>query len=152
MSTTPITPDPSQQPITAQDPRVAQILAMIRDKSNAPAPQTTTPTLNQNISAAQPLYSVGQPQGLISSGNINVNDRPIIPTPYEGGNPSTVYSTSIGIDGGKTALIPRVSDGADGQPRRVMSPQESIDYTRAYYYNNSRTVYGIILWYSILDL
>ena len=49
MSTIPITPDASQQPITAQDPRVAQILAMIRDKTNAPAPQTTTPILDTTI-------------------------------------------------------------------------------------------------------
>lgn len=77
----------------------------------------------------QPPLPPRNPRGLRSPGNINVFDRPIVPNPYEGGNPSTVFSTSFGTDDGEV-LVPRVSDGADGRPPHVMSNREALGYYR----------------------
>lgn len=73
-------------------------------------------------------YVVGTPKGLLTQGNINILDRPIVPNPDEGGS-STVYSMGIEADG-KHILIPRVSDGKDGKPPHIMSEPEAKAYYR----------------------
>lgn len=62
--------------------------------------------------------------GLIRQGNVNLNNRPQVYNPETGGY-STVYSMGIGLDNGKEALIPRVSD--DG---RILSEQQAIQQFR----------------------
>lgn len=71
-----------------------------------------------------PLMPQGNQNGLISPGNIDLNNRPIVANPETGGQ-STVYSMGVGLDNGKEALIPRVSD--DG---RILSEQQAIDQFR----------------------
>lgn len=68
------------------------------------------------------------PPGLISRGNININDRPIVPNPREGGS-STVFSSSYGDDQGEH-LIPLVSDRADSRPPHIMGEKEGEAYAR----------------------
>jgi hypothetical protein len=93
-----------------------------KSKQQPPQPQTRQP------STAQPdrFMAEPNPKGLIQPGNINIMDRPSIPNPEEGGA-STVFSTSVEMDG-KHYLIPRVSDGKDGKPPHVMSEPEAIAY------------------------
>lgn len=57
-------------------------------------------------------------KGLITPGNINLQNRPQVPNPK--GGTSTVYSTSVNVDG-KEILLPLVTD--DG---RIVSPQEAV--------------------------
>ena len=65
MATTPVMPDPSQQPITAQDPRVAQILALIKAQTNPPpvsqAPAPVAATIPQQPMQNLPLPSSAPP-------------------------------------------------------------------------------------------
>ena len=68
------------------------------------------------------MYVVpGEHEGFHMPGNINIFNRPQVYNPEEGGN-STVWSMGIGIDNGKTALIPRISDEG-----KILSPKEAID-------------------------
>jgi hypothetical protein len=63
MSTTPVLPDPSQQPaITADDPRVAQVLALIKAKAaQAQAPDPINPQITTQISPVPtPTYQAPQ--------------------------------------------------------------------------------------------
>lgn len=68
-----------------------------------------------------PLHQNDMNNGLLVEGNIDLNSRPIVSNPETGGQ-STVYSMGIGLDNGKEALIPRVSD--DG---KILSPQQAIE-------------------------
>lgn len=73
------------------------------------------------------------PTGLVSPGNINIYDRPIVPnpTPTDPTRSSTVRSASFGNDAGER-LIPTVSDGADGRPAHLMGNKEALGYANKY--------------------
>ena len=67
---------------------------------------------------AAPFPAAGAP-GLLTPGNIDLNNRPLVRNPD--GTYSSVRSISVGI-GGKEVLIPTVSEDA-----RVMSDKEALD-------------------------
>lgn len=58
--------------------------------------------------------------GLLTAGNIDLKNRPVVKNPETGGY-STVWSMGIGLDNGKEALIPRVSDEGT-----ILSEKEAI--------------------------
>lgn len=71
MTTPPLT-DPTQQPITADDPRVAQILALIRAKGQAPVnPDPSQST--QAVLPQQPMAQLHPPQppATVPTGRVN---------------------------------------------------------------------------------
>src|ERR1700677_659808 len=82
--------------------------------------------------AGQPRYSAvnGKVQGLKRPGNIDITKRPNVPNPQTGGN-SSVWSTTFGTDEGEV-LVPRVTNGEDGKPPRILSEKEAQDYYRKY--------------------
>lgn len=75
------------------------------------------------------FMAIPRAKGLRKPGNINIDDRPIVPN---GKDTSTVWSTSFGTDAGEV-LVPRVSDGEDGRPPHLMSESEALDYYRKYH-------------------
>jgi hypothetical protein len=66
----------------------------------------------------QPLYTAGNPNGLVQPGNIDLTRRPVVQNPD--GSISTVRSITIGVDGGRSVVIPTVING------RVVSDDEAI--------------------------
>ena len=60
-------------------------------------------------------------QGLVSRGNIDLHHRPVVENKETGGK-STVYSMGIGIEHGREALIPRVSEKG-----KILSEKEAIN-------------------------
>ena len=60
----------------------------------------------------------GAQQGLLVPGNVDLSHRPVAHNPD--GSISTVRSITIGIGGGKAALLPTVIHG------KVVSPQQAI--------------------------
>lgn len=63
-------------------------------------------------------------EGLVERGNIDLHNRPVVENKETGGK-STVYSMGIGIEHGREALIPRVSDKGI-----VLSEKDAIDQFR----------------------
>lgn len=67
------------------------------------------------LSKPKPLLVVlgtpetGGPKGLLETGNIDINNRPVMKNPD--GSISTEQSITIGIDGGKQVLIPTIING-----------------------------------------
>lgn len=84
--------------------------------------------MNNLIQNALPEYAKSlfaalspQYQGMHTPGNIDLNNRPRVFNP-ETGKHSTVWSMGIGLDNGKEALIPRVSDEG-----KILSKLEAIE-------------------------
>lgn len=92
-----------------------------RNKGNGGAP----PTSQQQYPDLHKMFA-GQgafPGGVITPGNMDLNNRPQVPNPETGGI-STVDSMSTGTPEGET-LIPRVSHEG-----KILSPQDAINYFR----------------------
>lgn len=66
--------------------------------------QTPTPPASAQSQARTPAIS-----GMVQEGNIDVNHRPVIWN--NDGTPSTIYSATIPIGGGKWALVPTIANG-----------------------------------------
>ncbi len=125
-------------PVTETNYKTPQGAVTLRDPlwflaAPVPGPNDAVQQKKQAGSAAvpattTPVYTVGKPQGLVAAGNIDVNNRPVVPN---GNAASTVLSMGIEMDG-KHYLIPRVSDGKDGQPPHVMTEPEATDYFKKY--------------------
>ena len=73
----------------------------------------------QQQSFVSPINPQNNDNGVISPGNINLNNRPMVKNPQ--GGTSTVFTMGISEDG-KHINIPRVSD--DG---RILTPKEAVD-------------------------
>lgn len=89
-------------------PASAGMVSQTASPPAIPAPQGTPPT----------PATTGQPDGLIEPGNIDLNNRPVVPN---GSDYSTVLSMSFGEDGVEI-LVPMVS--GDG---RLMTNDEAIE-------------------------
>lgn len=82
----------------------------IFDQVNPPKPEpSSTPASDE---ALQQTEELTKPAGLLVSGNINLDNRPIIKS-YDGNSISTLRSTSVNIDG-KEILIPMVAENGSG--------------------------------------
>ncbi len=90
-----------------------QILGIPPLRQNNSSMPAYAQRLNQQLSPSQAQYP-----GMLSPGNIDLNNRPQVKNPL--GGTSTVYSMGIEADG-KHFLIPRVSD--DG---RILSEKDAV--------------------------
>lgn len=59
-------------------------------------------------------------QGMQKQGNIDLNNRPSIPNP-QGGH-SGVFTMTVGIDNGRTVLLPRVVNG------KILSEKDAFNH------------------------
>jgi hypothetical protein len=83
--------------------------------------------------AQTPLYVIGEPNGLLKPGNINLNNRPVVQN--ADGSHSSEYSTSFGDEKGREILVPTVVNGKfltpDGKKPQEGSPEEKAMFKRA---------------------
>lgn len=114
---------PSAQPEPAATPAVAAVpMAAGGPAATAPQPSTSPAALASTATApvsgqppAQPTMAAkytGPPQapGLVTPGNIDLANRPIVKN--ADGTTSTVKTATFGIDGGRTVLLPTIVNGA----------------------------------------
>lgn len=79
-----------------------------------------SPKLKSMIENAKLKASHAMAPGILEVGNVNLIDRPQLPTPDRGYQ--TVYTMTAGIDNGKTVLLPRVIEG------KMHTPEEAIKH------------------------
>jgi hypothetical protein len=81
----------------------------------------------------KPNYMIGQPEGLLKPGNIDLNNRPIVRN--ADGSSSTEYSVSFNHRG-REVLVPTVVNGKfltkDGKKPPVGTPAEKAMFKRAF--------------------
>lgn len=78
-----------------------------------------SPKLKSMIENAKIKASHAMAPGILEVGNVNLVDRPAIPTPDKGYQ--TVYTMTAGIDNGKTALLPTVIEGKQYSPKEAFN-------------------------------
>lgn len=77
-----------------------------------------SPKLQSMIDNAKLKASHAMAPGILEVGNVNLIDRPKLATPDKGYQ--TVFTMTAGLDGGKTALLPRVIEGIMHTPEEAM--------------------------------
>jgi hypothetical protein len=86
-----------------------------------------------NPKALLPRRRSPKPEGLVSPGNIDLNNRPVVKN--SDGSVSTEYSTSFGDDKGREILVPTIVNGKfltpDGKKPKEGSPEEKQMFKRA---------------------
>lgn len=76
-----------------------------------------SPKLKSMLENAKLKASHAMAPGILEVGNVNLIDRPEIPTPDKGRQ--TVFTMTAGIDDGKTALLPTVIEGKQYTPKEA---------------------------------
>jgi hypothetical protein len=80
--------------------------------------------LTKLLQSFRPEQAIMSPytQGMMGQGNIDLANRPRIPT--KNGGYQTVYTMTAGIDNGKVVLLPRIVNG------KILSEQEALNHYR----------------------